>query len=277
MAIQFVGGAITTKVGASSGTSTLAINSGLTGGIASGVSSGDFVLAVFGTGSTANRTLSITDGTTDYTLAGSQLYSNASGRDTNLRVAYKRVTSDTSITFGPTGDAADAGAMAAYVFRGVDPTTPLDVTVTTATGTGAASPNPPAITPATAGAFIVCIGAAGHSAGTETFSTSGLVDFLTAGQNDTNDVTLGIGHKDDWSSGAYDQAAFSGPFGFTESWAAMTIALRPDPAPPSSGGKIKVWDGSAWVAKPVKVWNGSAWVEKPLKRWNGSAWVTTSY
>lgn len=35
--------------------------------------------------------------------------------------------------------------------------------------------------------------------------------------------------------------------------------------PPPTGGKIKVWSGSAWVEKPVKYWNGSAWVEKPLK------------
>jgi hypothetical protein len=47
--------------------------------------------------------------------------------------------------------------------------------------------------------------------------------------------------------------------------------LAPQGAP--TGGKIKVWLGDAWVAKPVKVWNGSAWVEKPLKTWNGSAWV----
>lgn len=36
---------------------------------------------------------------------------------------------------------------------------------------------------------------------------------------------------------------------------------------------VKVWNGSAWVAKPVKVWSGSTWVQKSWKRWNGSAWV----
>lgn len=41
-------------------------------------------------------------------------------------------------------------------------------------------------------------------------------------------------------------------------------------------GQIKVWNGSAWVAKPVKYWNGSAWVTKPLKYWNGSEWITTT-
>jgi len=48
---------------------------------------------------------------------------------------------------------------------------------------------------------------------------------------------------------------------------------------PSGGttGQVKIWNGSAFVAKPVKVWNGSAWVIKPLKRWNGSSWVTTNY
>lgn len=42
-------------------------------------------------------------------------------------------------------------------------------------------------------------------------------------------------------------------------------------------GQMKIWNGSAWVAKPVKVWNGSAWVTKKAKYWNGSAWVVTPY
>lgn len=48
-------------------------------------------------------------------------------------------------------------------------------------------------------------------------------------------------------------------------------------APSGVIGRIKVWNGSAWVAKPVKVWNGSAWVTKPVKRWNGSIWVAATY
>lgn len=35
---------------------------------------------------------------------------------------------------------------------------------------------------------------------------------------------------------------------------------------------VNVWNGSAWVAKPLKVWNGTAWVQKPVKQWNGSTW-----
>lgn len=36
---------------------------------------------------------------------------------------------------------------------------------------------------------------------------------------------------------------------------------------------VGVWNGSAWVDKPVKVWTGSVWAQKPVKTWNGSAWV----
>jgi len=42
---------------------------------------------------------------------------------------------------------------------------------------------------------------------------------------------------------------------------------------PITGGRPKVWTGSAWANKPAKVWTGSAWVEKPVKVWSGSAWV----
>lgn len=38
-------------------------------------------------------------------------------------------------------------------------------------------------------------------------------------------------------------------------------------------GRLNIWNGSAWVEKPMKAWSGSAWVEKPVKVWNGSSWV----
>lgn len=46
---------------------------------------------------------------------------------------------------------------------------------------------------------------------------------------------------------------------------------------PAVGGNVKVYTGTAFVAKPVKVWTGTAWVTKPVKRWSGTAWVTTPY
>jgi hypothetical protein len=40
---------------------------------------------------------------------------------------------------------------------------------------------------------------------------------------------------------------------------------------------VKIWSGSAWMAKPIKVWDGSSWNIKTLKRWNGSLWVIVNY
>ena len=38
------------------------------------------------------------------------------------------------------------------------------------------------------------------------------------------------------------------------------------------GGMVQVWDGTAWVYRPVNVWDGSKWVKRPLKAWDGTAW-----
>lgn len=228
--IQFVGGAIASKVGAAAGNSTIPLNSGLTGGIEAAARPGDFVLAAFSTGSSVDRTLAITDGTLDYTLIGSELSNAGSSSHHNLRVARKFITSDTDTTFGPTGNTSDAGAMAVYVFRGVDTSTPLDVAVTTATGTLNWGPNPPSITPITPGAFIVCLGgSASQVADVAPSNPGGVSDFFSIGQSDTYRTGLGICHKDDWISGAFDCPAFGGGAEAGSVFSAMTIALRPAP------------------------------------------------
>jgi hypothetical protein len=51
----------------------------------------------------------------------------------------------------------------------------------------------------------------------------------------------------------------------TEDQAALAIAIH-------IPGRLNVWNGSAWVEKPVKVWSGSGWIEKPVKIWNGANW-----
>lgn len=42
-----------------------------------------------------------------------------------------------------------------------------------------------------------------------------------------------------------------------------------------TAGKLKTWNGSAWVYGPVKVWNGSAWATGTVKVWNGTVWSTS--
>lgn len=245
MAIEFVGGNTATKVGGSSA-STIALNSGLTGGIASSVSEGDLVIAVFAAGSTTDLTLSITDGSTEYTLIDSEHYVDDT-RDTNLRVAYKFMgaTPDTSTTFGAISSADDSGAMAVYVFRGVDQTTPLDgVTPTSSTAQNTVLVNPPSITPSSTGAFIVVAGAGGHSAGSRTFGSTDLTDFLTAGSNDVYDATVGVGHKPDWTSGAFDPAAWT--FSLADSTAYSNAVICFVLRPAASGSKTLTADAGSY-------------------------------
>jgi hypothetical protein len=37
-------------------------------------------------------------------------------------------------------------------------------------------------------------------------------------------------------------------------------------------GGLLLWNGTAWVEKPVKVWNNVTWLQKPVKTWNGTTW-----
>lgn len=229
MAIQYVGGNTGVWAGAVSGNNTVSLTA-LTGGLSSSAAAGDIVIAVYVVGSTADRALTITDGTNNYTLVDSELYSNGTSYDTNLRVAYKLLTAaDASVTFGPTGNNADAGAAAVHVWRGVNSTTPLDVAAVPATGTGTGRPDAAAITPTTTGAEIIVAG--GASAATGANFTSSLSNFITTSSADTNDAMIGVGAFD-WTSGTYNPAAWTGgTTNAADSWAAMTIALRPEPPP----------------------------------------------
>jgi hypothetical protein len=50
-----------------------------------------------------------------------------------------------------------------------------------------------------------------------------------------------------------------------------TIGAQEEPTPT---GRVKVYNGTSWVVKPMKVYNGTSWVEKPVKFYNGSSFVT---
>jgi hypothetical protein len=227
MAISYVGGKVQGFGGTTSAVSITLTN--LTGGSDTAPSAGDFVVVYYGTGSnTTARAITVNSDYTNLTkIAESDTY------DANLVVGYKRMgsTPDTSVEVSATLNLADAGAVVVHVFRGVDETTPLDVTSVTATGTNSVLCNPGAITPSTAGAWIVAGGSGAHIAGTDTYSSSDLTSFRTVGANDTFDVTVGAGLKTDWTSGPFDPAAFtwSDTSASTYSWAAYTLALRPSP------------------------------------------------
>ena len=225
MALSYVGGLTSTFVGAASGTQTISINGTLTGGSNTSPSTNDIVIVVYATGSTADRAIGVT--TAGYTEEA-ELYSNGTSYDTNLSFSWKRMgtTVDTSVIVNATGNAADAGAVAIHVWRGVDTVTAMDVADTVATGTGTSRPNPAAITPVTTGAVIIVAGG-GSAATGAVFTASYLSNFRTATSADTNDAMVGIGSVA-WTSGAYDPAVWAGGSTLAaNSWAAVTAALRP--------------------------------------------------
>ena len=256
MAIQYVGGNTGTWAGDTYGNNTVSLTA-LTGGLASSASSGDFVVAAYATNSFDNGTLSITDETNAYTLVASET------DDTNLRVAYKRLTgADASVTFGPTGSVEEAGAAAVHVWRGVDPTNPLDVAAVTAVAstTFSGQPNPAAITPTTTGAVIIAVGGAAAATGA-VFTSSDLSNFRTATSEDDCDAMIGIGSKD-WTSGSFDPAQFGGgTTGPGDSWAAVTMALRPEPMKytmPSDSGSFQATGSAAGSLQGIRLLSAEA-------------------
>ena len=222
--LQFVGGYAQGFAGTTSDvTITLA---SLTGGLASAAAAGDLVIVYYLVSGSVDRNLVVSGYTEVVELYVNNLY------DTNLAVAYKFMGGTPDASFVLTGGSFDtgaAGAAAVQVWRGVNTTTPLDVTQTTATGTASVLCNPPAITPTTNGAIIVSGGAGVHnSVSVGTFSSADLTNFISAEGKDGSDATIGLGYKV-WTSGSFDPAAFtfSTADSGSASWAAVTLALRP--------------------------------------------------
>jgi hypothetical protein len=233
MAISFVGRTQLGKVGSTTGVSDLSLTA-LTGGSGATALADDLVIAVFSSGSTADRTLWFRDSanTDTYTLIDTEKYVSSTN-DVNLRVGYKFMgsTPDTFTRFGPTGAATDAGAMMVWVVRGVDKTTPLDgVTPTSASSVVSLLVNPASITPATAGAWPVIVGAGGHAGGADTYTATELTSFFSVGgANDTQDTMIGIGYRAGAQAGvAYDGAAWtsSEANAATHSYATISFVLR---------------------------------------------------
>lgn len=147
-----------------------------------------------------------------------------------LSVSHKKMggTPDTSVTVTGTGHVRNAGAVVVEVWAGVDTTTAIDVTSTTATGQNTGQPNPPSITPSTTDAVVIVVGSAAHAAiGVFTQPGSELSAFLSGAQADTTDCVIATGYFN-WTSGAFDPVAWTGGGTSVQStWTAASLALRP--------------------------------------------------
>lgn len=236
MAITYVGGVQGGRAGATS-TTTQSLSGTLTGGVASSPSTGDIVvvLCAAAADTTAAPSQDISGNNSGaYVGLTAQSSVVATTYDTYQRVSYQIQggTVDTSITIPSSGSIRNAQRWIVHVFRNVDSTTPMDVTATYATGTGTGRPNPAAINPTTAGAWICAFYASAAATGAAyTAPTDFATDWLGGTTADTADIMTGGGYYTGWTSGSYDPAAITagGTTNAADTWAATTIALRPAP------------------------------------------------
>lgn len=153
--------------------------------------------------------------------------------ETNLGVFYKFMpaTPDATAVGNGSGDTNNAVHAAYMAFRGVDLTTPFDVSSTTATGTNTFDPDPPSIDYTSSGVWVVVAAGSAHNLGigeSYTFPTGYTTDAVSDSTDDDNDATVGMGYNsgpgDPEDPGAL---AHSGTDSGAFSWAAVTMALRP--------------------------------------------------
>ncbi len=197
----------------------------LTGGIDTQPSADDVVVLAYGTGTIGSRAIGVVAGDA-YTTFVSKIYQNNT-EDLNFWTGYKKMgaTPDTQVTVTGTLNSADAGAIVIMVWRYIDPTTPLDVTTVSTSGSGG-QPVPGAITPVTQHAPIIVMGG-GAGVTCVDFTSSDLSDFTPFTGNGTHDVAVGMGWKD-WTSGAFTAATFGGgEASASNARAAVVAALRP--------------------------------------------------
>lgn len=202
----------------------------LSGGASSTAATNDVVIVAWGCVSTAAQTLTVIS-PTGYTYLFNALYAD-DNRDSNLRAAWKKMgaTADTSVVLSNSGVSTNACWAAVHVWRNVHGTTPIDTTTQTATGTNTGQPDPPSITPATVGATVIAVYLGTSTTARAGEVATGFTNFVTASTADPgNSGGLALCSQSDWVSGAVDPGTTAGwSTAGTDSWAAATIALRPN-------------------------------------------------
>lgn len=223
MAITYVGGKTTSH---NNSAQTISLTD-LTGGSDAAPAANDIVIVINGHPETADTDVSIT--TSGYT--NQELYSDDT-RDAGGAFAYKVMggTPDTDVTVPATTSGSAEGSTVIKVWRGVDTTTPLDVTTVTATGINGTLANGGAITPTTAGAKILALLHGTQPASTSTAITgpSNMSNFLGVFASGGGRSSWAGIAEFDWTSGAFNpNAVTGGGANANDSWVAFTVALRP--------------------------------------------------
>jgi hypothetical protein len=224
--IQFVGSSI------QSGANSVAFDfSGLTGGIDTAAADGDYLMIISATARSGAAGASLTVVPTGVSATS---IANAQGSDSvdgNCRcyAGFHEAGSETGGTVGITGSSMSI-VTAIFVFRGVDPVTPLDVAPTEVSRTNGCDITLVSITPVTAGAVIVCAAASGSQSNANTYFDPSTIDnIIKLGRGSTYDASLIVGTGTPaWTSGAFSPGLFDFNGGDSLSSAgAFSIALRP--------------------------------------------------
>ncbi len=172
--IVYVGGKVDSR--ATTTGSWVVSLSGLSGGIASSPAAGDLVVVVFGQSAAGDFNMILNTGYTEVI----DLWS-ADSSEINLGVYHKIMggTPDTDCTATVNATSGVTAAMIIQVWRGVNATTPMDVTPTATGSNNGSVANPPSITPVTPGAVVIGIGAAGSAFNSGIiYTSSDLSNFL---------------------------------------------------------------------------------------------------
>ena len=156
---------------------------------------------------------------------------------TNLGVYYKFMgaSPDASAVVDGLGGANAAVTAACMAFRGVDTTTPMDVSATTATGINTMDPDPPSISTFTEATSwtVIAVGsgyAGGGTTDTYTFPAGYTTNAVDVSQDDptaTLTALTGMGYRTNPSDPENPGTMAASPVdNIAYSWAAVTMALR---------------------------------------------------
>lgn len=250
MAIEYVGGVTGSRPGVASGSTTQSLTS-LTGGIASAPAEGDLVVVWVSIGSAgayyAGAELPVSGDSSGEFSRDALQSQTAATYDPYAQLSWQiqGATPDTQVTIPTTGGQQNAQLWTVQVFRGVDSSTPFDVTSVDATGTATGRPDPAAITPSTAGAWILWLGASAATTGAVyTAPTDFATNWLGGSRADSYDSMSGAGYYTGWTSGSYDPAAITagGTANAVDSWVAKTVALRPAASAQTITGTLAATD-----------------------------------
>ncbi len=193
----------------------------------------DLVIIAYSAGDNDNVDENMSMTTAGYTEV-EDLFANDT-QDLDLGVYWKVMGASPDTTAVATGVGGTDAAIAAVcmVFRGVDTTTPMDVTPVGGATTNTMNANPGAINHNNpAGVWAVAVGASGYataSGRTYTFPTGYTTDAIDNESVDTSFTSVGIGYRSSGVSDPEDPGTMtlSGSDSTSFAAATTTIALRP--------------------------------------------------